>query len=640
VTYSKQTWSDGAGAGTPINATRLNHIEDGIAAADAAAGGVSTAQQSAIDTASTADRARANHTGTQPVTTISGLSAVATTGAYTDLTGRPTIPATPGDIGAQAASTLIADTAAHVTDSSALGIALKTAFAPRWQPSSAYSTGDLVLNPSGQIAQANSAFTSGGSYDSTKWTVVSGGGSVFNVQAPASGDALALVNAAIALANATGGVVELSAGTFSLSAAPTTLAAGVTVRGAGPATVVRLAAGYASSTVFTLGANCTVKTLRIIGGLNVTTSASNPAVTSAIQITAGNATVSDIDFTAVNGWCIESNSTNISVAGMTITNIRGFYNHAGIHIKSYATAGYIAQALISNINLQIGQGGDILFFEDSNDIQVNGINACFDGADSGVYGIHVKGASSSMFFQNIDVGVFPNNPGVSPVVYIESDGAGHAPANIQFNGGILQSGRNGIRIDDGTNITIRGIQFSRNASHGVYVAGSSAKYIVIDDNHFAVNGATAPRLVTDGVTTSGSPIVTSATAAFTSADVGMLITGPGLSSAAYIASVNSATQVTLTANATSTATGVSLTVSANTEILINTANSVQVSRNRFETPFGTGASQAAYVLRTASPFNTTVIKDNSVGTANKEASGTVLNRAQPAPKSPGMTGSL
>lgn len=37
--------------------------------------------------------ARANHTGTQAASTITGLAAVATSGAYTDLSGKPTIPA-------------------------------------------------------------------------------------------------------------------------------------------------------------------------------------------------------------------------------------------------------------------------------------------------------------------------------------------------------------------------------------------------------------------------------------------------------------------------------------------------------------------------------------------------------------------
>lgn len=30
MTYSKQTWTDGAGGGTPLSAARLTHMEDGI----------------------------------------------------------------------------------------------------------------------------------------------------------------------------------------------------------------------------------------------------------------------------------------------------------------------------------------------------------------------------------------------------------------------------------------------------------------------------------------------------------------------------------------------------------------------------------------------------------------------------------
>lgn len=44
------------------------------------------AKPSDITTASTADRARANHTGTQPASTITGLAAVATSGSASDIT--------------------------------------------------------------------------------------------------------------------------------------------------------------------------------------------------------------------------------------------------------------------------------------------------------------------------------------------------------------------------------------------------------------------------------------------------------------------------------------------------------------------------------------------------------------------------
>jgi hypothetical protein len=49
--------------------------------------------KSYVDTEILAAKARANHTGTQPATTITGLATVATSGAYADLTGKPTIPA-------------------------------------------------------------------------------------------------------------------------------------------------------------------------------------------------------------------------------------------------------------------------------------------------------------------------------------------------------------------------------------------------------------------------------------------------------------------------------------------------------------------------------------------------------------------
>lgn len=73
---------------------------------------------------------------------------------------------------------------------------------------------------------------------------------------------------------------------------------------------------------------------------------------------------------------------------------------------------------------------------------------------------------------------------------------------------------------------------------------------------------TTTRTPTDGVTTSGSPVVTSATAAFTAYDVGSAISGAGIPALATIVSVQSATQATISANATATATGVSITVTA------------------------------------------------------------------------------
>jgi len=64
--------------------------------------------------------------------------------------------------------------------------------------------------------------------------------------------------------------------------------------------------------------------------------------------------------------------------------------------------------------------------------------------------------------------------------------------------------------------------------------------------------------VSDGVTTSGANTLSSATAAFTSADVGRVVSGTGIPVGTTIASVTSGTAVVLSANATATGTGVSV----------------------------------------------------------------------------------
>lgn len=64
----------------------------------------------------------------------------------------------------------------------------------------------------------------------------------------------------------------------------------------------------------------------------------------------------------------------------------------------------------------------------------------------------------------------------------------------------------------------------------------------------------------DGATTNGSVTVTSATAAFTSADVGRTIVGAGIPLGATIVGVTNATTVSISSPATATATGVSITI--------------------------------------------------------------------------------
>lgn len=85
------------------------------------------------------------------------------------------------------------------------------------------------------------------------------------------------------------------------------------------------------------------------------------------------------------------------------------------------------------------------------------------------------------------------------------------------------------------------------------------------------------RTVADGVTTSGSPIITSATAAFTQADVGRGITGTGITGGTTILSVQSTSSATLSGNATATGTTVSLTIAPSATSIGNEAPALNVA---------------------------------------------------------------
>lgn len=68
------------------------------------------------------------------------------------------------------------------------------------------------------------------------------------------------------------------------------------------------------------------------------------------------------------------------------------------------------------------------------------------------------------------------------------------------------------------------------------------------------------RTVSDGVTTNASAAITSATAAWTADDVGKPISGVGIAAATTILSVQSATNATLSANATASGTSIVFTI--------------------------------------------------------------------------------
>jgi len=115
-----------AGTATTRVAWTVQRVWQAVAAWWAAS--AAAAKLAGIATGATANQtdayllSRANHTGTQPATTITGLSTVSTSGAYADLSGTPTIPAaytlqaaTTSTLGGVVISTGLSVTAGTVT---------------------------------------------------------------------------------------------------------------------------------------------------------------------------------------------------------------------------------------------------------------------------------------------------------------------------------------------------------------------------------------------------------------------------------------------------------------------------------------------------------------------------------------------
>jgi hypothetical protein len=102
--------------------------------------------------------------------------------------------------------------------------------------------------------------------------------------------------------------------------------------------------------------------------------------------------------------------------------------------------------------------------------------------------------------------------------------------------------------------------------------------------------STSARTVADGVTTSGSVTVTSATASFTLADVGAPITGAGIPGGATITAPGlTLTSVQISAPATATGSAISLTITQSipTRVsLVNSATSITMSRAATATASG------------------------------------------------------
>ena len=217
-------------------------------------------------------------------------------------------------------------------------------------------------------------------------TAVKKGDLVFNVKDyGATGDGTtddtAPINSAMAAANtAASGSLYLPRGTYIVSAPLTALASRVLNAGSGPANIIKLAAGFSGAAVVNLTNDYTgIRSVYFIGGPSSTPS-SNPAA-NMIEITAAkNCSIVDIDVRNVNGYAIEALGTaSRGPNGLTIDNIRGTNTAYGIHTKGHVSSQYSIQASITNVNIQIVTGGDVLLIEDSWDVLIMNVNSAVAG---------------------------------------------------------------------------------------------------------------------------------------------------------------------------------------------------------------------------------------------------------------------
>jgi hypothetical protein len=529
---------------------------------------------SAVSASSSADRNRANHSGTQQASSISDFT--------------PAVQAVPGFGTGSGGSSAVTS----VSYATAIAASTRAQITSSTTAVRVYGGTDASTAPTWLRADLGDYWDAAPSME---------------VQClGASVDGTALINAAITAANAVGGTVKLSEGTHLISGPLTTLAANVTLTGQGSGTILRVKTGYTGGNLITLsGKGGTVRDLQIIGGTATTSCLTNPLINAAISLNTTNfATIRNIDFTAFNGWCVEGAATNGLYANQ-MSNLRGNYNGGGIHLVGASGSSYGVQNMISNVNMQVLQTDSLFEFQDCNDIQVMNVNGCVAGNVVGAYGLWVRGVSSSIIVHNFDVGSYPSVPGVSPIVMVED-----TPNNIQLNGGILQGGSSAIQIAGGFNILCRGLQMSRSGGSGALITGGDK--VIFDGCTWTRNGYTPPRVVSDAVL-NATTTLTSATAAFTATDQYKVVVASGIVNGTYISAVNSATSVTLSAAATVSATGVTANIGAFSEIQMTTAAPVvKIVNNLFETPVGAATQQVQNVLRVSSSTNSVTFTGNDI----------------------------
>lgn len=221
-----------------------------------------------------------------------------------------------------------------------------------------------------------------------------------------------------------------------------------------------------------------------------------------------------------------------------------------------ATANFTAADVgFQVLGLGLERGSSIKTVTNSTTVEMS------DAANATATGVtvNIANASYGIIAEELDNGVISGNV----VTYSGADAirlGGGTRGTLVDGNTVHRSGANGIVVNRSYNpvtsycadnvISNNVVRLS--TGHGIAIQGAQRSTLV-QGNTVTDNGLGGHfRSITDGSITSGSATFTSATAAFTAADVGRSLAATGIPSQTTILTFNSATSVTMSANATVT----------------------------------------------------------------------------------------
>lgn len=298
-----------------------------------------------------------------------------------------------------------------------------------------------------------------------------------------STDDTSSIQSAISAASG-GGIIFFPPGTYKVSSPIALSSTGLTLQGSGTtATILQISGTFSGASVINITSSFSaVRELSIEGASG--SYGSNPAA-DAIQITGvTHVNISDIYFQAINGWQVQSTGTGSTANyNIHVTECRGYQCKKGFHCIGNTGTGFSSVHVFLNCYATQVQNGDCYLFEDVQDIQATNIfGECAAGSGNS---IHIKGACSSVYIFNVDLGPYPG-PTTGAVVLIESSSNG-SPNQCGIFGGIIEGGTSGIQITAGTNLFFKGLQIFNNGTYGILTSGGDST--IFEGLMFANNGS-------------------------------------------------------------------------------------------------------------------------------------------------------